>query len=230
MAPSLNREGVKAILGIFHGVNIEAIGFFLAAGTFAVPRAWVYFAIHYTATCIGAAILWRWIPEVANMRSKPQKGTKAWDWVLLGVYLAALLGVAVVGGFEVGRYARPQLGSGYMGLGLFCYVAGFVLWYWAMLVNRHFETGVRVQLDRDHQVVDAGPYRWVRHPGYLSMVIGAWAGPLIYGSVYALIPAGVAVLTIVIRTQGEDRLLRQELAGYAAFADRIRYRLIPGLW
>ena len=90
------------------------------------------------------------------------------------------------------------------------YILAFALLQWAMIVNRHFEGTVRIQKDRGHQVVAAGPYRAIRHPGYLAMIVNSLATPLMIGSVYALIPAGFAVAVMIVRTALEDRTLRQE--------------------
>jgi protein-S-isoprenylcysteine O-methyltransferase Ste14 len=99
-----------------------------------------------------------------------------------------------------------------------------------MAVNTHFEATVRIQEDRSHKVVDTGPYRWIRHPGYLGFLLVLVAAPLTVGAPAGLINAAVAGLLILFRTHLEDRILKKELEGYKAYADRVRYRLLPGLW
>ena len=93
-----------------------------------------------------------------------------------------------------------------------------------------FEPGVRIQTERGHHVVDTGPYAIIRHPGYFAACLLFPGIALALGSWWALVPAGFAVLLIVIRTAWEDRTLHAELAGYAAYAKRVRFRLIPGVW
>jgi protein-S-isoprenylcysteine O-methyltransferase Ste14 len=99
-----------------------------------------------------------------------------------------------------------------------------------MAVNEHFETTVRIQHDRDHQVCNKGPYRFVRHPGYSGFLISSLAGPLVLGSWYALIPTAVVMILFVIRTALEDRTLRLELPGYEEYAQKTKYRLVPKVW
>jgi protein-S-isoprenylcysteine O-methyltransferase Ste14 len=115
-------------------------------------------------------------------------------------------------------------------LALAVLVLGFASGTWAMFANRFFSGIVRIQADRGHSVVSAGPYCYVRHPGYVSAIIGNLSMPLALGSVWALIPAVITVVLIVVRTALEDRTLRAELPGYAEYAQRVRYRLLPGVW
>jgi protein-S-isoprenylcysteine O-methyltransferase Ste14 len=107
---------------------------------------------------------------------------------------------------------------------------GSALGNWAMLENRFFSGYVRIQTDRGHMVVSNGPYRSIRHPGYLGGIVTWLAAPLALGSLWALIPAGAVVVAYVIRTALEDRTLQAELDGYKEYARQTRYRLVPGVW
>jgi protein-S-isoprenylcysteine O-methyltransferase Ste14 len=106
----------------------------------------------------------------------------------------------------------------------------FLFALWAMVVNTHFEATVRIQEEREHQVCSSGPYEIVRHPGYVSMILLAFANPLILGSRWAFAPAGLIVLLVLARTALEDRTLQDELLGYKEYAASTRYRLLPGVW
>ncbi len=99
-----------------------------------------------------------------------------------------------------------------------------------MLVNPHFEVTVRIQADRDHKVVAAGPYAMVRHPGYLGAILWLLSSPLIAGSVLGMVPGGLAGFVFLLRAAREDRALQAELPGYADYARRVRFRLLPGIW
>ena len=114
--------------------------------------------------------------------------------------------------------------------GSVAFLTGSVIFYWAMLVNRHFEVNVRIQTDRDHKIIDKGPYAIVRHPGYVGVILWMLFTPLILGSYLGLIPAVIAAATMTLRTYLEDRTLHKELPGYPEFAKKTRYRLLPGLW
>jgi protein-S-isoprenylcysteine O-methyltransferase Ste14 len=101
---------------------------------------------------------------------------------------------------------------------------------WSMVVNPFFEKTVRIQTDRGHHVIDTGPYAYVRHPGYVGFTGWMISAPLLLDSSWAFVPALLAVVGIAIRTALEDRTLRAELPGYAEYAARVRFRLIPGVW
>jgi len=96
--------------------------------------------------------------------------------------------------------------------------------------NRFFSAVVRIQSERGHAVCDTGPYGVVRHPGYSGTVLASFAMVLALDSVWVLVPATAAVVIALARTTLEDRALQQELPGYREYADRVRYRLLPGIW
>ena len=105
-----------------------------------------------------------------------------------------------------------------------------VLPYWAMAVNDYLTTTVRIQTDRGHQVCNKGPYRLVRHPMYVGAILSALCTPLLLGSWYALIVSLLITALFVWRTANEDKVLQKELTGYSDYAQRVRYRLLPGVW
>jgi protein-S-isoprenylcysteine O-methyltransferase Ste14 len=115
-------------------------------------------------------------------------------------------------------------------VGLAVLLPASALGAWAMLENEHFEQFVRIQRERGHRVVSSGPYRYVRHPGYLAAILGALVTPLMLGSVWTFVPAGLVAVLFAVRTQLEDATLQRELRGYAKYAERTRFRLVPCLW
>jgi protein-S-isoprenylcysteine O-methyltransferase Ste14 len=109
-------------------------------------------------------------------------------------------------------------------------LVGYTLTSYALIENRYFSGMVRLQTDRGQQVVSSGPYRWLRHPGYTGMMLVYLVTPLILDSAWAFLPAIFTLGLYVIRTALEDRFLQAELAGYRDYAQRVRYRLFPGVW
>jgi protein-S-isoprenylcysteine O-methyltransferase Ste14 len=89
---------------------------------------------------------------------------------------------------------------------------------------------VRIQTDRGQRVVSSGPYRWLRHPGYAGALLAYLATPFLLDSLWALLPALFLMVVLVIRTRLEDQILQVELPGYSDYVQRVRYRLLPGVW
>jgi protein-S-isoprenylcysteine O-methyltransferase Ste14 len=211
---------------------MEGLLLFAAAGTVALPRAWLFVAVSFVGMFGNAAIVAVANPELMNRRGswKKRKDTRPWDKRLLMVYgIFGFYVLPVVAGLDVGRHPWLSLGAWAAVVGILLFGFGSVLITWAMLVNTHFETTVRIQTDRNHRVIRTGPYAVIRHPGYLGASLWLLGSPLIIGSDLALIPAAIAIAAVIARTCLEDRTLGNELPGYAEYARRVRYRLVSHL-
>lgn len=231
MKQRLNKDGIKYLFAPFRWTIIMAVAFFLAAGRLNISRAWLAFGVHFSGAIAGAILMWKFVPELANQRASVKKGTKRWDKIILTIYfLLILLVIPITAGLDIGRYQWSQLGINYAIAGIALYVAFFLLFYWAMLINEHFEAGSRIQKDRAHRVIMNGPYGLVRHPGYVAMIFASLSDSFMIGSLYSLIPAISAVIVTIIRTCLEDRMLQNELKGYSDYAQKTKYRLIPCIW
>jgi protein-S-isoprenylcysteine O-methyltransferase Ste14 len=169
-------------------------------------------------------------PAILEKRGRMNAGTKRYDRVFAALWLALAFATPVVAGLDVGRGAGVRLPLAGIYVGLAVMLLAYLLGAWAMAVNEHFELTMRIQADRGHRVVSEGPYRMLRHPGYLAAIVGGATTPFILGSLWALAPVAATVLLFVVRTALEDRALREELPGYREYADRTRHRLLPGIW
>lgn len=204
--------------------------FFWIAGRWDWLRGWAYIALLTCGQSLSGLYIWRRDPEVLRRRGTIGEGTKTWDKILLGLFGTAYFGIIIVAAFDE-RHNWSSMSGWFWPVGAALYAFCVFLLTWAMAVNTHFEKTVRIQHDRGHRVIDSGPYRIVRHPGYLSAILGfALAAPLLLGSWWSFAPAILAVACFVIRTSLEDRTLQNELDGYKAYTHNVRYRLLPGLW
>jgi protein-S-isoprenylcysteine O-methyltransferase Ste14 len=232
--PKLERAGVLRLVTVAGGLLVTGALFFGAAGTTALPRGWLYYGGLFGYLVVATTIMLVFFPRVMgliNERGKVAKrDVKPWDKVLAILYTVLLLGEPVVAGIDAGGLlsTRPSPALALPTLALTILAQGLV--HWAMVVNKHAETGVRIQHDRHHTVVSTGPYRFVRHPFYLSITVTQLAYPLAIGSWLAYVPALAIVVLFVWRTAREDATLRQELAGYEDYCRRTRYRLLPAVW
>jgi protein-S-isoprenylcysteine O-methyltransferase Ste14 len=226
-----NRNGlIQSLISVPIFFLVLAVLAFWPAGTLAWSRGWWFLGIFLLSTIVAIAYVWRVNPEIFAARRGIGSGTKGWDLVLAPLAFAAFLAVPVVAGFDDGRFHWLPLVDWLVVLGDVAFVAGFALAIWALAVNRHFEPTVRIQSDRNHQVIDTGPYAVIRHPGYASAVFMAVGMALGLGSVWALLPAAVAAVVLACRTLLEEETLREGLPGYADYARRVAYRWVPGLW
>ena len=172
-------------------------------------------------------------PELLAEREKgiTAKGVKAWDRWIAGLAAGAFpIASWIVAGLDVRRGWTGPVSLAYHIGGLIVMVLGYVLFLWAMASNAFFAEGVRIQQERGHTVTTCGPYQYVRHPGYVGSILSQAATPFLLGSAWALIPSVVSAALYVVRTYLEDKTLRQELPSYEAYARRIHYRLLPGVW
>jgi protein-S-isoprenylcysteine O-methyltransferase Ste14 len=209
---------------------VLALCLFVPAGTLAWFRGWLFFAVIVTAGVVISLYLRRVNPEIIAARANRHEGTKPWDRWVLAPLLVAMVAVYPVAALDDGRFHWSHLPWLVCGIGYVLVLAGLAGMTWAQAVNKHFEPTVRIQADRGHKVIDTGPYAIVRHPGYVAAGLLCVGIPLALGSFWALIPAVISYLLLVVRTALEDRTLRAELPGYREYAQRVRYRLVPGIW
>lgn len=213
-----------AFLGLFAAI------IFWPAGRIDWVAGWLYLGIITANLFVNVVYLRRVNPELIEHRLRLGEGTKRWDKIWAAFFTPVFLAIYVIAGFDAVRFEWSTMPAWLWPLGLTLFVPGTALLTWSMGVNPFFEKTVRIQTERGHHVIDNGPYRFVRHPGYLGFFGWSLSPPLLLGSWWAFLPALLSIIGLVIRTALEDRTLREELAGYEDYVRRVRYRLIPGIW
>ena len=221
----------RLVLSVGWSLLIFVLCLFLPAGTWTWTKGWLFIAVIVVASIPANLYLRRVNPDVVAARVNRHDGTKRWDFLLGAMFLLpTMLAIMIVAALDDGRYHWFPVPWWACVIGYVLLIAGMVGLTWAESVNKFFEPTVRIQTERGHRVIDTGPYAIVRHPGYVSGFLVFIGMPLSLGSIWALIPAGMVCLLLVVRTNWEDQTLREELAGYEEYAQRVRYRLIPGVW
>jgi|SRR5687768_14782385 len=206
---------------------VIAATLFGSAGRLDLPWFWGLLTVHATLMAGYLALI---DPSLLNERLHPGRAETRDRGFRAGLS-TCILAHLVVAGLDAGRFGwSPDVPAAARAAALACYVLGFALSLWAILANRFFSSVVRVQHERGHQVVREGPYRFVRHPGYLGMLIAIVSESIVFGSMWSLVPTVAFAVVLVARTALEDRMLRNELAGYADYARSVTYRLAPGIW
>ena len=205
----------------------------VCGGDFSWWQAWVYALLFVSAGIGGRNWAERRHPGLMAERQNIEKmqSAKAWDKVLAPLMGLSLgLPLVIVAGLDHRFGWSPEFPLWLIVLGFTLISLGYAFAVWALVENRFFSTTVRIQTDRGHEVCDTGPYRIVRHPGYAGNILPLLGIVLALSSVWTLIPAAVALVLTVIRTALEDRTLQEELPGYLDYSQRVRYRLIPGIY
>ena len=220
---------VKRIVALVLAVTGYGSLLFLAAGSLDWWQAWVYLCLQLVILTAMLILMATKNPELIPARGKRHADTKKFDRILLSFYVPLPIIMLVVAGLNM-RYEWGSLPEVWSRVGLVLLVLGTLPSAWAISLNPHFEATVRIQEDRGHRVISSGPYRYLRHPGYLSVILTSTATPLLLGTPWAFLPVGAIFLVILIRTALEDRVLRRELPGYQEYARRVRWRLVPGIW
>jgi protein-S-isoprenylcysteine O-methyltransferase Ste14 len=204
---------------------------FLAAGRLDWVRGWVSVALFVIGITVVKRIVQHYNPAVLKERANwRRKDTKGFDKIFLAIYLPLYLIQPAIGGFDAVRYHWSSMPFGFVYVGSILFVLALAMITWVMIVNPFAESSVRIQTDRGHTVITSGPYRFVRHPMYVGIILLYSSTALIWGSVWTLGLGALLMVLMIWRTAREDRTLRQELAGYEQYAAITRYRLLPGVW
>ena len=204
----------------------------LISGQWGWWEAWVYAVIYIMGFVVSRALARHRHPDLIAERARfmEHEDTKPWDKTL-----APLVGmggglIPLVAGLEARLDWASRFSLGVEIAALVAMLVGYGVATYSLVENRFFSGTVRIQAERDHAVVSSGPYQWMRHPGYAGGLLTYLVTPLFLDSWWAFLPAVVITILVVFRTHLEDRMLQEELEGYRQYAERVRYRLLPGLW
>jgi protein-S-isoprenylcysteine O-methyltransferase Ste14 len=223
----------KLIGGVIFDVALFGGLLFLPAGTLDWWRAWVFVGVVCFGAAASIASLARAKDGLLEERFKLpiQKGQPLVDKILLILLISAYLGLIALIPLDVFRFhltAKP--GPSVSSLGLVLFVLGWWIMTLALRENPFASAVVRHQKERHQTVIDTGVYGVVRHPMYASAIPLLIGMPLWLESYAATILAIIPIGMLIVRIFVEEKFLKQELAGYGAYTERVRHRLIPFVW
>ncbi len=230
LSPTLDSFGKRYIAKTYVLVLVAAVALFLSAGRLAWLLGWVFIGLYFVNTMVSNVILTQQNPELLNERGHKADNSKRWDEILTVVWLLLIHIIYVVAGLDAGRFGWSSMPVVFGIVAMLIFVLGTIVIVWAMISNPYFSPTVRIQEDRNHHAITAGPYQYVRHPGYVGAILWLITTPFILGSWWALIPAGLTAALFILRTKLEDDTLHAELSGYVEYAAIVRHRLFPGVW
>lgn len=206
---------------------------FLSSGDWGWNLGWLYTGSMLFYTLLSRSIAIRLHPGFARERvtASALQDTKRWDkWIVPLVALWLPMLAVLIAGLDHRFGWSTDMPDWLHGLGLFLLFVGYSIGTWAMAANAYFSSHVRIQKDRGQTVITTGPYAYVRHPAYVTGAIAMIGIPLLLDSFLAYPPIFLLCIGIVIRTTLEDKTLMAELPGYPEYAEKVRFRLIPGIW
>ena len=213
------------------GIAVLLAAFFGSAGTLAWPEAWLYMIIQYSFSMTFAIWLKKYNPELLRDRMAFLKpAAKRWDKAILLVSTIVFVPYLILPGLDAVRFQWSSVPSLIKVVAFIGIILSLVLVFWVMKENTYLSRIVEIQKERGHRVITTGPYQFVRHPMYLAVIVLFNSIPVALGSLWSLIPSAVLTLLILIRTFLEDKTLHEELQGYSSYAEKVKYRIIPGIW
>jgi protein-S-isoprenylcysteine O-methyltransferase Ste14 len=227
----LDRYGMRFILlGIIGSFAAMAV-LLITAGSTIWINAYIYSFLLLSFHLVNSLTLMKHNPTLLNERGKfLKKDTKKFDRIFFHLWRLATAATIIIAGLDSVRFGWTSMPFFFLPPGSVILMVGYSFSHWSMLHNTHFEYSVRIQHDRNHKVCTSGPYRYVRHPGYIGLLLITISAPFILQSWWSGVPTIITVILVIYRTIMEDRTLQRELDGYKEYTDKVRYKLIPGLW
>jgi protein-S-isoprenylcysteine O-methyltransferase Ste14 len=221
--------GRRIASGLFVYFAFGAIWFGLA-GRLTWWQGWAFLLLLMGFVGTLSWRLWQRDPDLLEERNQPAAKAESWDRVVVHLYTVALLVQLVVAALDGGRFgwSTVPLALQFFGWGLLIAAGGLV--WGVMMTNAYLSSWARLQSDRGQQVVDRGAYAYIRHPMYLAIIIAFVGLPLALGSWWAAMLSPIIGGLFVVRTALEDQMLMNGLTGYSEYAQRVRYKLVPGIW
>ncbi|HHY01044.1 MAG TPA: isoprenylcysteine carboxylmethyltransferase family protein [Methanothermobacter sp.] len=225
---SIGKISGKLILKSLTFIILIIVVVFISAGRLDYWQGWAYVGLNIVFLLLAYLTL---SSDLIQERLEPEKGVEKWDRLLQKVSIPVFLVILIISTLDGGRFHwHPQIPSYITIVGIFFYIIGQAIFLWAKNVNKFFSAVVRIQKDRGQTVCKEGPYRYIRHPGYLGSLIYLSVTPLVLGSFWGLILVIIPFILLLIRTNLEDDTLKKELDGYTEYAREVKYKILPGIW
>ena len=225
----LDKHGLRMIIREYISRILMLVFLLLAAGDLRWQRAWTFFLFMVVMNFLFHLFVVIPNPDLYNERGNPKENVKPWDRKCVLIYgLIGYFSMIFIGLDK--RFGWSYLNENWIIPGAVLITLSFSLSAWCMRVNRYFSSVVRIQNDRGQRVCDRGPYSVIRHPGYFSAFLFYFGSPMMLGSVIAFMFAFLVIAVFSYRIIREEEALTEELPGYKEYKEKIKYRLLPGLW
>ena len=217
---------VNALVKFFCGFLLVALLIFLPAGTLQFGKGWLLMGLLFAPMLVAGFVMLFKSPELLSRRLDAKEKQAAQKGVL------AFSGLMFVGGFVVAgldhRFGWSQMPAWVTVAAAAVFLLSYALYAEVLRENAYLSRTIRVE--EGQTVVDTGLYGIVRHPMYMATLLLFLSMPLVLGSWYALAVFAVYPVLIVVRLKDEEELLTRELAGYAEYKQKVKFRILPFIW
>ena len=222
----------RILIQSLFGALFFAVMLFVPAGTVAWPEGWAYLLLF--SACSLATALWMLKTDpallAARMRSPVSGDQKPRDRAIAALILLVCCAWYVLIALDARRFEWSHVPVWIEGIGAVLVAWSFWGWMTVLRANSFAATTIEVQKERGQSVISTGPYALVRHPMYAYCIPFAVGTTLMLGSLWGLVGLVPVLILLGFRTLGEEAVLNDELPGYRDYAERVRYRLLPGVW
>ena len=217
---------LNALLKFFCGVLLVGLLIFLPAGTLAFAQGWLLMGLLFGPMFIAGLIMLRKSPDFLARRLDVKEKRSAQQGV---VKLSGLMFIAgfLVAGLDF-RFGWSDMPGAVTVIAAVLFLLAYLLYAEVMRENAYLSRTIRVE--EGQTVVSTGLYAIVRHPMYMATLLLFLMIPLVLGSWWALIPFAFYPAIIISRLKDEEELLTRELAGYAEYKEKVKYRILPFIW
>ncbi len=225
----VGKFSVQALIGGSIQLLLFPLILFLAAGTLAWPAGWIFVLLFYGFVALTVRLLLRRNPGLLEERMSVFKPNPHRDSMFFLLSVVALVWVCIIP-LDVVRFHWSHLPIWFQMVGVVILLGAYAMMYLAFRENAYLTPTVRIQKEREHEVVSSGPYRYVRHPMYTGFHLFFVGMPLLLGSAFGLVLSLVLIGVLFRRAVMEERLLRANLPGYSAYMAQVTARFIPYVW
>lgn len=216
----------KAILAFFAALVVLSAMFFIPAGTFNFWQAWVYLAIILGCMIYIASYLIKYHPDLMERRMRFKEREKEQSLIIKLSYIPFIFAY-VLPGFDR-RFGWSDMPVWVAIVGNLFVFVGYILIFNVFKQNAYASR--IIETSEEQQVISTGLYGLVRHPMYLGNCMMYILSPIALGSWWAVIPALFILPVIVMRIRNEEKVLAKDLPGYTEYLQKVKYRILPGVW
>jgi protein-S-isoprenylcysteine O-methyltransferase Ste14 len=219
----------QVVFSLFYLLVFPVILFFLS-GDWRWTEGWIFSILFCSFSFATVVYLYVRDPALLNERfgSPVQKGQKSWDKIWLASFFLGFLVWFAIMPLDAKRFGwSPAFPLWIKILGLLLFILAFIVLFSALKENTFAAPVVKMQKERGHRVISTGLYGVLRHPMYSGALLLFIGAPLLLGSVYGLAMGLLLIITMAVRSVGEEEMLRQELDGYNEYMKKVKWRLIP---